>query len=98
MINLQPNEWMMIASMIGAVFYMLNGWLSQKQQNPDLKFEYSYLTKTVITVLGMGLLFENVEIAQITLGGILFALLAGMGGNSALSKRIAKKEHDRTTP
>jgi len=96
MINLQPNEWMMIASMIGAVFYMINGWLSQKQQNPDLKFEYSYLTKTMVTVLGMGLLFENVEIAQVTLGGVLFALLAGMGGNSAISKRLKETKVSST--
>lgn len=90
MINLQPNEYMMLAAMGGAVFYMINGWLDSKQKNPNLKFEYTYLTKTVVTVLGMGLLFENVEIAELTLGGLLFAVLSGMGGNRELSRRIKK--------
>lgn len=90
--NIEPHDWMMVAAMIGAIFHMLNGWLDKKQKNPDMKFEYPYLTKTVITILAMGLLFENVEVAELTLGGILFALLSGMGGNSAISKKYIKKE------
>lgn len=89
---IQPNEWMMIAAMIGAIFHMINGYFDKKQKNPDMKFEYPYLTKTVITILAMGLLFENIEVVELTLGGILFALLSGMGGNSAISKRLVKKD------
>jgi hypothetical protein len=90
--NIQPQDWMMVAAMIGATFHMLNGYLDKKQKNPDTKFEYPYLTKTVITILAMGLLFENIEVAELTLGGILFALLSGMGGNSAISKmQLTKK-------
>jgi len=89
--TIQPHDWMMIAAMIGATFNMLNGYLDKKQKNPSTKFEYPYLTKTVITILAMGLLFENIEVAKLTLGGILFALLSGMGGNRALSKATPPK-------
>lgn len=91
MIELQPNEWMMIAAMCGAIIHMVLGYLNKKQHDPDMKFEYPYLTTTIVTILAMGLLFENVEVAKLTLGGILFALLSGMGGNSAISKKKIMK-------
>jgi len=77
----------MLAAMVGAIVHMVIGYMNKKQQNPDMNFEYPYLTTTIITILAMGLLFENIEVAELTLGGILFALLSGMGGNSVLSKK-----------
>ena len=89
---LQPNEWMMIAAMVGAAFYMINGYLANKQENPDMKFDYTYLTKTLVTVMGAGLAFEAVEVNEIGLGAIIIALMAGLGGNSVLSKMATRKE------
>lgn len=89
---LQPNEWMMVAAMIGAAFYMLNGYLANKQENPDMKFDYTYLTKTLVTVMGAGLAFETVEVSELGLGAIIIALMAGLGGNRVLSKMAKKKK------
>lgn len=88
MIHLQPNEYLMIAAMLGALFYMVAGWLDKKQKEPETEFEYAYITKTLIMIMGSGLIFEQVEIVQLTLGALLFAFLSGMGGNRAISKGL----------
>lgn len=90
MIELQPNEWMMLAAMLGALVHMCLGYVAAKKKNPEEGFESTYLTKTILTILAMGMMFENIEVANLTMGGILFAILSGMGGNKVLSKAPPK--------
>lgn len=89
--TLQPNEWMMIVAMCGATFYMINGYLKNRQSNPGMPFDYDYLTTTLVTILGAGLAFDSVEVSEIGIGAIIIALLAGLGGNKMLSKSVVKK-------
>ena len=86
MVNLQPNEYLMIVAMFGALIYMLAGWLEKRQETPKTALKPAYVVKTLIAMALAGLVFEQVEIVRLTLGAILFAFLSGMGGNRAISK------------
>ncbi|MDG6243733.1 MAG: hypothetical protein QCH31_04975 [Methanolobus sp.] len=83
---MEPNEILALVAMAGALWYMVQGYWTNRINDPDTKFDPAYLTQTLIAMLVSGFAFHEVSVEKVDLFSVIAALLMGMGGNSVVSK------------
>ena len=88
--TIEPNVALAIAAMAGAAFYHVAGLIDAKIADPDIKYKYTYLIQTAMTVLTVAVLYQYTNI-ELTFFTLVIAFMSGLGGNAGTSTVIRRK-------
>ena len=76
--------------MLGALFYLVAGFIDARNADPNMKYKSSYLIQTLVAVAAVGLLYQY-AIIELTFFTLIIAFMAGLGGNAGTSTLIRRK-------
>lgn len=70
---------LMTIAIAGTAYRQTAGWIHAKQKNPELEFDIAYLDATLLSMLGMALLFSG-QSQVLTVQAAIVAFLSGYAG------------------
>ncbi len=89
--SIEPNVALAIAAMAGSLSFHAAGLIDAKNADPTMKYQYTYLIQTVVTILMVAMLYQYAT-TELSFFSLLAAFMAGVGGNAGASLLIRRKQ------
>ncbi len=88
--SIEPNVALAIAAMAGSLSFHVAGLIDAKNADPTMKYQYTYLIQTVVTIFTVAMLYQYTT-TELSFFSLLAAFMAGVGGNAGASLLIRRK-------
>lgn len=84
---IQDQLILVLFATFGALLRVYSKWLEASAKVEGLKFDSTFLNYTIVSVLGMFIIFENVDIG-LSLGTVALAAMSGYSGQLLTTKAV----------